>query len=192
MRTSQAGLQESAQSSELQSYKFNLTLQKNYNSEPAILTLLTADNAYSLYSPRRKKTPLQKTPRARKTIPFRRRRIPRQKTDTKTATAPPLPAAPPHTFARHKYTPLHISPLYYYVLISTCAIFYNNIIPSSLYNSPERCGQDGGGAEKPWKKAYTETRGKVFQHFFRKNLHVLKKVPTFASLLRNNPAAKSP
>ena len=71
MRTSQAGLQESAQSSELQSYEFNLTLQKNYNSEPAILTLLTADNVYSLYNPRRKKPPPKKTPRARKTIPRR-------------------------------------------------------------------------------------------------------------------------
>ena len=48
------------------------------------------------------------------------------------------------------------------------------------------------GAEKPWKKPIRRPEEKFFNIFSKKNLHVLKKVPTFASLLRNNPAAKSP
>lgn len=53
----------------------------------------------------------------------------------------------------------------------------------------------GWGGQKSLEKAYTETqqrpKEKFFNIFSKKNLHVLKKVPTFASLLRNNPTAKS-
>ena len=47
------------------------------------------------------------------------------------------------------------------------------------------------GAEKPWKKPIRRPEEKFFNIFSKKNLHVLKKVPTFPSLgvmLYNNRA----
>ena len=168
---------------ELQSYKFHLILQKIYNSKAAFLTLLTADNPYRLCRPHRGKTCAPEAPAHAKPARF-------------SAGACPGNALP---WNCHRHTATHTFPcdinihhhcIFMYRRLSA---LYSVIIlshPAAIILQKDT-DREWGEGRKALKKANPEAPGKFFQHFFRKNLHVLKKVSTFASLLRNNPAAKS-